>query len=217
MLPKAKHFVYTNGNTGNNATLLLTNVVEHTAAISDSSEIGVYDASGTLVGSGVVVNGKTALSVWGDNVMTKAKDGLSASEAMTFKVWTPGGEEYTGTFVGTNSTGYADNAIMLGTLSIHHEAAITRCALANAYPNPFRGTVRIGFDVAATHGMDVQSVEVNVYDLRGTLVRQLVKGMYKTGHYSVVWDGSEHIGSNMYIVMMKTNNFTQKMKLFKVK
>jgi flagellar hook assembly protein FlgD len=102
-------------------------------------------------------------------------------------------------------------------LSIHRSLLITRCALANAYPNPFRGNVRIGFDVATVNGRDMQNVEVNVYDLRGTLVRQLVKGMYKTGRYSVLWDGSDRIGSNMYIVMMKTDNFSQKMKLFKVK
>jgi len=217
MLPKAKHYVYAKGTTGNSSTLLLKNVVEHAKAIPDSSEIGVYDASGVLVGSGVVMGGRTAFSVWGDNVMTKEKDGMSASEAMTFKVWTPDGEEYTGTYVGTNGTGYAENAIMLGALSINRTAVITHCALASAYPNPFRGNVRIAFDVATVNGRDMANVEINVYDVRGCLVRQLARGLYKTGRYSVVWDGSDHIGSNMYIVMMKTENFSQKMKLFKVK
>jgi len=89
--------------------------------------------------------------------------------------------------------------------------------LASVSPNPFRGNVRIGFDVATVNGKDMQNVEINVYDVRGVLVRQLAKGLYKTGRYSVMWDGSDHIGSNMYIVTMKTDNFSQKMKLFKVK
>jgi hypothetical protein len=216
-LPKTKHYVYAIGNTGTSATILLKNVVENTKAIPDSSEIAVYDASGMLVGSGTVMSGKTAFSIWGDNAMTKEKDGLASSEALTFKVWTPTGEEYAGTYVGANSSGYTENALMIGALSIHRTVQITRCALANAYPNPFRGNVRIAFDVATITGREMANVEINVYDVRGVLVRQLAKGLYKTGRYSVTWDGSDHIGSNMYIVMMKTENFSQKMKLFKVK
>ena len=217
MLPKTRHFVYANGNTGNSATILLKRVVENTKAIPDSSEIAVYDATGALVGSGTVMSGKTAFSIWGDNVMTKEKDGLSAAEALTFKVWTPTNEEYAGTYVGANSSGYTENALMIGAVSIQRIMKITRCALATAYPNPFRGNVRIAFDVAAITGKEMANVEINVYDLRGILVRQLAKGLYKTGRYSVTWDGNDHIGSNMYIVMMKTENFSQKMKLFKVK
>jgi uncharacterized protein (TIGR02145 family) len=216
-LPKTRHYVYAIGNTGTSATILLKNVVENTKAIPDSSEIAVYGASGMLVGSGTVMSGKTAFCIWGDNVMTKEKDGLASSEALTFKVWTPTGEEYAGTYVGANSSGYTENAIMIGTLSIHRSLVISHSALANAYPNPFRGNVRIAFDVATLTDRDMANVEINVYDLRGILVRQLVNAPYKTGRYSVSWDGSDHIGSNMYIVMMKTENFSQKMKLFKVK
>jgi hypothetical protein len=216
-LPKAKHFVYSQGSTGSNASVLLSRVVEKATLIADSSEIGAYDASGMLVGSGVVIGGKTAFTVWGDNAMTKEKDGLASSEPIQFKVWTPNGEEYSGTYVGSAGTGYSENAIMLGSLSMHRALTITRCALASAYPNPFRGNVRIGFDVASVNGKDMQNVEINVYDVRGSIVKQLAKGLYKTGRYTVQWDGSEHVGSNMYIVMMKTDNFSQKMKLFKVK
>ena len=216
-MPKAKHFVYANRSTGSSATMLLKRVVENTSVIADSSEIGAFDASGVLVGSGVVMNGKAAFTVWGDNTMTKEKDGLALSEAMTFKIWTPSGNEYMASYVGTGTTGYADNALMIGAMSIHRSLQINTCALASAYPNPFRGNVRIGFDVATVNGKDMQNVEVNVYDVRGSLIQVLAKGLYRTGRYSVTWDGSEHIGSNMYIVTMKTENFNQKMKLFKVK
>jgi hypothetical protein len=216
-MPKIRHYMLANNTTGRNATLLLKNVVDHSQAVPDSSEIGVYDADGLLVGAGVVMGGRSALTLWGDNEMTKGKDGLSVSEHMTFKVWTPSGEEYPATYSGTNSNGYADNAIMVGTLSINRALVITRCALSNAYPNPFRGTVRIAFDVAAINNKDMQNVEVTIYDLRGTQVCQLVRGIYKTGRYSVIWDSRGNTGSNVYIVMMKTENFTQRMKLFKVK
>jgi hypothetical protein len=215
--PKNKHYVSAKMRSDNSATVLLKRVVENAHLVPDSTEIAAYDASGTLVGSGVVMHGSAAFTVWGDNSMTKEKDGLTAKEAMTFKIWLPSGEEYTANYVGANSDGYAAQAIMQGNMSVQHTLKITQCALASVSPNPFRGNVRIGFDVATVNGKDMQNVEINVYDVRGVLVRQLAKGLYKTGHYSVMWDGSDHIGSNMYIVTMKTDNFSQKMKLFKVK
>ena len=217
VIPKAKHFVYANGSTGRSAVVLLSQVLQNESIISDRSEIGVFDASGTLVGSGVVMNGKAAFTVWGDNTMTKEKDGLVPSEPLSFKVWTPSGNEYAADFTGTGNTGYADNAILRGSMTIHHTAFITRSALSGVYPNPFKGNVRIGFDVAAGNGNTMQDVEVTIVDVRGKLVCRLVKGMYTTGRYSVTWDGSSHIGSTMYIVMMKTGSFSQSMTLFKVK
>jgi hypothetical protein len=217
MLPLPRHFNYTSGSTGKSGIVLLSNVSANTTIVPDSSEIGAFDASGLLVGSGTIMNGKTAFVVHGDNAMTKEKDGLTPSEAISFKVWTPSGEEYMATYSGTGSATYADNAIMLGNVSINKTLETNRSALVSVSPNPFHGIVRIGFDVAGTNSNDLQSVEINVYDARGSLVRQLSKGMYTSGHYTVTWNASDHISSNMYIVMMKSEKFTQKIKIFKTK
>jgi flagellar hook assembly protein FlgD len=217
-MPKVRHYVYNGGNTGSNATVLITRIVQGNKLVSDSSEIGVYDVSGNLVGSGTIMGGKAAFSIWGDNAMTKEKDGLASSETFTFKLWRTNGEVNDLLFVGEGADkGYTQNGLILGAMSVHANIMVTKFALANAYPNPFRNTVRIAFDVASINGRDMQNVEINVYDVRGSLVRQVVKGQYKTGHYTVAWDGNDHLGSNMYIVEMKADQFSQKMKLFRVK
>jgi hypothetical protein len=217
-MPKVRHFVYTGGITGNNATVLITKIVQGNKLIADSSEIGVYDVSGNIVGSGTVMGGKAAFSIWGDNAMTKGKDGLASSETFTFKLWRANGEVNDITFVGEGADkGYTQDGIIIGAMSVRPNNIVKKFALANAYPNPFRGTVRIAFDVASINGKDMQNVEINVYDVRGSLVHQIVKGQYKTGHYTVAWDGSDHLGSNMYIVEMKADQFSQKTKLFRVK
>ena len=218
IMPKTRHFVYIAGNTGSNATVLATRIVQSNKNVSDSSEVGVYNASGNLAGSGVVMNGKAAFAIWGDNPMTKEKDGLAPSESFTFKLWRANGEVNDLVFVGEGADkGFVENGLIVGAMSVRSNNLVMKFALANAYPNPFRGNVRIAFDVASINGKDLQNVEINVFDVRGVLVQQIVKGMYKAGHYTVAWDGNDHLGSNMYIIQMKAEEFSQKIKLFRVK
>jgi hypothetical protein len=150
--------------------------------------------------------------------MTKEKDGLSTSETFIFKLWRSNGDVNDLTFVGEGADkGYQENGLIIGAMSVRPNNIVKKFALANVYPNPFRGSVRIAFDIASVNGKDLQNVEINVFDVRGSLVHQIVRGQYKTGHYTVAWDGSDHLGSNMYIIEMKAEQFSQKMKLFRVK
>ena len=51
------------------------------------SEISAYDEFGKMVGSGSYTSPVTVLTVWGDDLMTSERDGLSASEEISFKLW----------------------------------------------------------------------------------------------------------------------------------
>jgi hypothetical protein len=217
-LPVPKHFACAL-NTGNNATVLSKPIRINGALARDSSEVGVYDSKGNLVGSGVVVHGAAAFSVWGKGVLKKGRTaGCDSSEKLTFKLW-DGIQEYPLEFHGAMQPQYADNAILMGSMMVPSSLFISEFALSKAYPNPFRENVRIFFDVPAAAGNNLQDVEINVYDLNGIMVRQLANGKYGAGHYSVFWDGSGQAGlsSNMYIVEMKAGQFNQFMKLFRVK
>ena len=55
--------------------------------VPDGSEVAAYDGQGNLVGSGVVMKGVTAFSVWGKDPQTKVKDGLTDGEAISLKLW----------------------------------------------------------------------------------------------------------------------------------
>jgi len=219
-LPNPRHYAI-HAITGNNATLLAKQVTIGGKTVADSSEIGAYDASGSLVGSGTVICGLAAFAVWGKDPQTKPKDGLVTGEPVTFKLW-DGNSEYPLGFQSQNGTAvkYGVDKVYVGELEVTSGYLITKFDLTQAYPNPFRGSVKISFDVPTIADASQQAIEINVYDLKGSLVKQLASGKYQAGRYSVAWnctDGREvSIGSSIYIVRMKANNFDKRLKLLRV-
>jgi hypothetical protein len=67
-----------------------------------------------------------------------------------------------------------------------------RTALAAAYPNPFGGSTNVVFDLA--RGGDVS---LEVFDIRGALVRTLARGAWPAGRHSVIWDGRSDRGTRV--------------------
>jgi hypothetical protein len=146
---------------------------------------------------------------------------LSASEKITFKMWNKT-KEYPVEFKSANggAVTYAPQAVLLGSLAVPEGALITEFSLTRAYPNPFRGSVNIAFDVPTLAGESQHAIEINVYDLKGSLVKQLAKGLYQAGHYVLAWNCNESreasVGSSVYIVRMKAANFDKRLKLVKI-
>ncbi len=219
-LPKTAHYAK-HANTGNNASVLATLVSFGSKVAPDSCEIGAFDGSGTLVGSGTVIHGLAAFSVWGKDLQTKSKDGLSASEKITFKMWNKT-KEYPVEFKSANgnAVSYAPQAVFLGSLAVPEAALITEFNLAKVYPNPFHGFVQVAFDVPTINGVIAHNVEINVFNMKGSLVHQLARGKYNAGHYVVSWSGESVggavAGSGIYVIQMKADNFDKRLKLVKV-
>jgi hypothetical protein len=79
---------------------------------------------------------------------------------------------------------YGVNKILVAALVVPAEATPATFDLSRIYPNPFRGSVTISFDVPSVARMDRQEVAVSVYDLHGSLIDRLAKGTYLPGHYT---------------------------------
>jgi hypothetical protein len=83
-------------------------------------------------------------------------------------------------------------------------------------PNPFNPRTSIRFYLPARG-----PVELNIYDVRGALVRRLAGGHYDTGAHAVDWDGTDAHGqpvaSGMYVYRLATERRTiaKKMMLLK--
>jgi len=56
-----------------------------TPSIGD--EIAAYDEAGKLIGSTTFQGDHIALSIWGDDLTTDKKDGISEGEKIRFKLW----------------------------------------------------------------------------------------------------------------------------------
>ncbi len=85
-----------------------------------------------------------------------------------------------------------------------------------ASPNPVAGQTTIGFSLP---GEQMASAELEVFDVRGRKVRQLMQGSTEPGPNSVVWDRRDNSGrilpSGIYFVRLKSmgQQMTQKVVL----
>jgi hypothetical protein len=74
------------------------------------------------------------------------------------------------------------------------------------HPNPFNPTTTINFDL-----VNAGKVTLNVYNIKGELVRTLASGNYPAGKNSVAWNGKDDNGksvsSGIYFYHMKTKEY----------
>lgn len=88
-------------------------------------------------------------------------------------------------------------------------------ALRQNFPNPFRDTTTILFEVV--NGGDV---EIVVYDLQGREIERLVDGFREPGEHSVEWDGlsaaDREVAAGIYVVRMTTSAGTSTIRALKV-
>ncbi|MDD2331688.1 MAG: FlgD immunoglobulin-like domain containing protein [Candidatus Cloacimonetes bacterium] len=88
--------------------------------------------------------------------------------------------------------------------------------LGNNYPNPFNPTTNIAFDLAQSG-----DVHIRIYNLKGQLVKDLVKGHQKAGRHNIIWNGKDNsnrnVSSGVYFYRMETNSYTKTMKMLLMK
>jgi len=79
------------------------------------------------------------------------------------------------------------------------------------YPNPFNSSTVISFEV-----MEPAQVEINVFNILGQPVEDLVEDWYEPGEYSVEWSGSDH-PTGIYFARLESmiQNSTIRMVLLK--
>ena len=86
--------------------------------------------------------------------------------------------------------------------------------LAQNFPNPFNPSTTISYDIP--EGKEAQVV-LNVYNMRGQLVRTLVDEVKSEGSYQVQWDGADNYGrrvsSGVYFYRIKAGDFSQTRKM----
>ena len=88
--------------------------------------------------------------------------------------------------------------------------------LSGNYPNPFNPTTTISFSTS-----EVGYVSINIYNMKGQLVKTLVNQQLDAAYHDIVWDGKDNhnkpISSGIYFYKMSSNNYfaTRKMILMK--
>ena len=89
-----------------------------------------------------------------------------------------------------------------------------RYALYDNYPNPFRTTTTLTYDLP-----EQATVNITIYNLLGQAVTTIRSGIQEAGRWHLTWDGRDalgrRLGAGVYLVRLQAGRrtFTQKMLL----
>lgn len=166
----------------------------------------------------VVFNNKTAEGIL--NIVVINLEGRSISSGNGAILSIPV-QALNGKFDGTGeivllSAGFEDNVQTdLNKEALSPKALLPKAfALGQNYPNPFNPSTTIAYDIA--EGNDVQ-VRLNIYNIRGQLVRTLVDESKSEGSYLVQWDGTtnngQQVSSGVYFYRLQAGDFNQTRKM----
>ena len=79
---------------------------------------------------------------------------------------------------------------VIDTTGLEDTATGGRYGLDTNFPNPFAASTEIGFVVPAAG-----SVTIEIFDVRGRLVKRVVDGRLPVGRHAVRWDGRDAAGA----------------------
>ena len=86
-----------------------------------------------------------------------------------------------------------------------------RFDISRIYPNPFNPSATIDFEVS-----EPTMVQLNIYNLKGQKVNVLKNAFTLPGHYSVIWNGTNH-PSGLYFVILHSSKSIVKQKMMLIK
>ncbi|HPS39138.1 MAG TPA: carboxypeptidase regulatory-like domain-containing protein, partial [Candidatus Cloacimonadota bacterium] len=106
--------------------------------------------------------------------------------------------------------------LMITTVGNDDDVQVAMTRLLGNYPNPFNPETVISFEIK-----DATDTHLDIYNLKGQLVRRLVNESKAPGSYSVVWDGKDdqgkEVGSGIYQYRLRAGKYqrTNRMTLRK--
>jgi hypothetical protein len=99
------------------------------------------------------------------------------------------------------------SAVETSVAQLQSESTVpTNFQLSQNYPNPFNSSTLIKFTVP-----EAAHVKINVYDMRGALVRTIADGYLAAGNYSRVFDAGD-LASGTYLYKMQIGDMQQSKK-----
>ena len=89
---------------------------------------------------------------------------------------------------------------LTSTLAIDEFGIPTDFSVYQNYPNPFNPSTNIPFALPFE-----SDVKVNIYDVRGRLVQELVNSHFGSGYHHISWDAS-HLSSGLYFIQFESSS-----------
>ncbi|MCK5050929.1 MAG: T9SS type A sorting domain-containing protein [Candidatus Cloacimonetes bacterium] len=101
--------------------------------------------------------------------------------------------------------------------SVNDPIVPAEISLYQNYPNPFNPSTTISFDVAHASSF----VNLEIFNMKGQKVKQLVKDQLSVGQHQVIWNGTDDSGSpvssGIYFYKLKSGVYTSTKKMILMK
>ncbi|MCF8373289.1 MAG: right-handed parallel beta-helix repeat-containing protein [Bacteroidales bacterium] len=193
-------------NTGHNMSL---GILEDawSKAPKEGDEIGVFNATGELIGSTVYQNGFNAITLWGDDSYTEDKtEGIANGDVFTLKLWDNTNDTEQELVVQSwlqGSNQYGKDAIAVIEKLLVKDGNFDGFTLFQNVPNPFKDVTEISFYLPET-----SQVKLVVYNALGEKIEELVSARYEAGRHTVVFKTSS-LSSGTYYYNFVSEKFTE--------
>ena len=96
------------------------------------------------------------------------------------------------------------------------EATVDGFLVNQNYPNPFNSSTQISYQLA-----NDSNIRVNIYNLKGELVKSLFEGFQQQGFHNIEWNGDSQsnlsVTSGIYFCRISTKQFTSNQKMILLK
>jgi hypothetical protein len=217
--------------TGSNSTLIINNGTsdDDSKLLRAGDEIAVFNKSGMIIGCGVVGNGNTTITVWGDNNRTSpAVEGALMNEELTVKIWdqesnneysivvSSGADLISGKPLSTAPKYHPDGIWLLNVVknkvvsSIDDQSGNSSFNLTVS-PNPATENAVIGIDAIALGDLKLKIMSISGRILFSDEHKVVSKGLHT---YNI--DLSE-LNSGVYLLVVEINGITSTEKIVVVK
>ncbi|GAB1373014.1 hypothetical protein MASR1M45_30780 [Candidatus Kapaibacterium sp.] len=194
--------------TGNSSTLII-----RADNLPNKSEIGVYNTDDMLIGSGILINGTTAITIWRDDENSTYVDGAKRDEKLSIKVYNNISKKlYEAKLV--NIINYFNNNTLNGFTYVKDsfvtadlETEGTEVSFISINPHPATGILKLQLMTKNNSKVSVQLI-----NLAGELIQNIVNDALSSGAWYIESDISK-ISSGEYNVVIKIDNLIEIRKL----
>ncbi len=212
-----KHYKVKHRNTGSSAILLV-----ESNDFENNDEIGVWTRNGDLVGSGIVINGRAPVTVWGKNEFTgELTSGAEQREELYLTHWSALEDKQTtltihelttlsGIMQGEGTLYYDNNSVVIASVGMNTDTPLNY-SLEQNYPNPFNPTTTIQYRIPRD-----ESVTLKVYNLLGQKVKTLVDEQQRAGSYEIEFR-ADNLASGVYFYRLIAGNYTEIKRMILIK